>query len=146
RGDGAGRRQRASRRPPRAGAVERSRWRRPSRNGAQRHLPRTGDALLHGQRRWNAARLRPERGRRRLDGRRQRALRMGHRGRSAGQSGAGMRGVRNIWAWALLAPPLAVATVLFVVPLLYLFYISVHAASPSEIYGSTVTLENYTSV
>jgi hypothetical protein len=40
--------------------------------------------------------------------------------------------VKNLWAWVLLTPPLAVALVLFVTPLLYLFYISLHAASPSE--------------
>jgi putative spermidine/putrescine transport system permease protein len=57
-----------------------------------------------------------------------------------------VKGVRNLWAWVLLTPPLSVALVLFVIPLLYLFYISLHAASPSEIYGNTLTLENYTSI
>ena len=43
--------------------------------------------------------------------------------------------MKSVWAWALLAPPLAVALIFFVGPLVYLFYVSVHAASPSELYG-----------
>ena len=31
-----------------------------------------------------------------------------------------MKGARNLWAWTLLTPPLLVALVLFVIPLLYL--------------------------
>ena len=57
-----------------------------------------------------------------------------------------MSGVKSLWAWALLTPPLAVALIFFVVPLLYLFHVSLHAASPSEIYGSALTLANYTSI
>ena len=36
------------------------------------------------------------------------------------------------WTWFLLAPPLALALVFFVVPVVYLFWVSVHAASSSE--------------
>lgn len=50
------------------------------------------------------------------------------------------------WAWALLAPPLLVALLLFVGPLLYLFYVSLHASSPTELYDPALTLQNYTAV
>lgn len=50
------------------------------------------------------------------------------------------------WSWALLGPPLAVALVLFVGPLLYLFYISLHQASSSELYGAGPTLANYIAI
>src|ERR1700730_13032789 len=49
-------------------------------------------------------------------------------------------------SWALLAPPLAVELLFFVGPLLYLFYVSIHTSSPSELYGSALTLQNYSSI
>ena len=145
-GIGAGRHQGACGRSPRACAHGCSRRRRAARQVAQHRLSGLGDALLHEQRRRALARLCAERRRRRLGGRRRRVLRMGRRRRGAGRPGTRVKGVKNLWGWALLTPPLAVALVLFVIPLLYLFYISLHAASPSEIYGSTLTLENYTSI
>jgi len=54
--------------------------------------------------------------------------------------------MKRVWAWVLLAPPLAVALIFFVGPLIYLFYVSVHAASPSELYGDALTLQNYSSI
>lgn len=54
--------------------------------------------------------------------------------------------MKGIWAWALLVPPLAVALLFFVCPLLYLFWVSLHAASPSELYASGVTVQNYVAV
>jgi putative spermidine/putrescine transport system permease protein len=54
--------------------------------------------------------------------------------------------VKNRWAWAVLAPPLAVALLFFVGPLVYLFYVSVHTTSPSQLYGDMLTLQNYTAV
>jgi len=50
------------------------------------------------------------------------------------------------WAWALLAPPLALILLLFVAPLLHLFWVSLHAPSSSELYGETLTLNNYIEV
>jgi putative spermidine/putrescine transport system permease protein len=54
--------------------------------------------------------------------------------------------MRAKWAWFLLAPPLAIALVFFVVPVMYLFWVSLHAASSSELYGATLTLRNYADV
>jgi ABC-type spermidine/putrescine transport system permease subunit I len=54
--------------------------------------------------------------------------------------------VKSPLAWALLAPPLAVTLIFFVGPLVYLFYVSIHAASPSELYGEALTLQNYSAV
>jgi putative spermidine/putrescine transport system permease protein len=54
--------------------------------------------------------------------------------------------MRAKWAWFLLAPPLAIALVFFVVPVMYLFWVSLHAASLSELYGATLTLRNYADV
>ncbi len=54
--------------------------------------------------------------------------------------------MKSVWAWSLLASPLAVALIFFVGPLVYLFYVSVHAASPSELYGDALTLQNYSSI
>ncbi|HET9669665.1 MAG TPA: ABC transporter permease [Casimicrobiaceae bacterium] len=54
--------------------------------------------------------------------------------------------MRAKWAWFLLAPPLALALVFFVVPVVYLFWVSLHAASSSELYGATLTLRNYADV
>jgi putative spermidine/putrescine transport system permease protein len=54
--------------------------------------------------------------------------------------------MRAKWAWFLLAPPLAIALVFFVVPVMYLFWVSLHAAPSSELYGATLTLRNYADV
>ena len=54
--------------------------------------------------------------------------------------------MRAKWAWFLLAPPFAIALVFFVVPVMYLFWVSLHAASSSELYGATLTLRNYADV
>ena len=54
--------------------------------------------------------------------------------------------MRAKWAWFLLAPPLALAIVFFVVPVVYLFWVSLHAASSSELYGAALTLRNYADV
>jgi len=54
--------------------------------------------------------------------------------------------MKSTWAWFLLAPPLALALVFFVVPVVYLFWVSLHAASTSELYGAALTLHNYTDV
>ncbi len=51
--------------------------------------------------------------------------------------------MKGAWAWALLSPPLAVVLMFFVGPLLYLFNISLHATSASELYGDAFTLQNY---
>ena len=47
------------------------------------------------------------------------------------------------YGWFLLAPPLATVCVLFVVPVAYLFWVSLHAPSTSELYGASLTLHNY---
>ena len=47
------------------------------------------------------------------------------------------------YGWFLLAPPLATVSVLFVVPVVYLFWVSLHAPSTSELYGASLTLHNY---
>ena len=54
--------------------------------------------------------------------------------------------MKGWWGWALLAPPLGVALLLFVGPLLYLFYVSLHSSSPTELYDPALTLQNYTAV
>ena len=54
--------------------------------------------------------------------------------------------MRPSWGWFLLAPPLALALVFFVVPVVYLFWVSVHAPSTSELYGASLTLRNYADV
>ncbi len=54
--------------------------------------------------------------------------------------------MRSPWAGALLGPPLAVALIFFVAPVVYLFHVSVHMTSPSELYGSALTLQNYTAI
>lgn len=46
----------------------------------------------------------------------------------------------------LLAPPLAMTLLFFVAPLVYLFWVSLHSASQSELYGPALTLQNYTAV
>lgn len=52
---------------------------------------------------------------------------------------------RGWWNWALLAPPLIISVLLFLGPLGYLFYVSLHATSPSELYGGW-SIENYRQV
>ena len=47
------------------------------------------------------------------------------------------------YGWFLLAPPLATVCVLFVVPVVYLFWVSLHAPSTSELYAASLTLHNY---
>jgi putative spermidine/putrescine transport system permease protein len=54
--------------------------------------------------------------------------------------------MKSAWGWFLLAPPLALALVFFVVPVVYLFWVSLHAPSASELYGATLTLRNYSDV
>ena len=49
-------------------------------------------------------------------------------------------------AVALLVPPLALVFFFFVVPLAHLFYASFLEPSQSELFGSGLTLSNYTSV
>ncbi|HVO88978.1 MAG TPA: ABC transporter permease [Casimicrobiaceae bacterium] len=50
------------------------------------------------------------------------------------------------WAWALLLPPLAMAALFFIAPVLYLFWVSLHQPSQSELFGAALTLQNYASV
>jgi putative spermidine/putrescine transport system permease protein len=54
--------------------------------------------------------------------------------------------MKSAWGWFLLAPPLVLALVFFVVPLVYLFWVSLHASSTSELYGAALTLRNYSDV
>jgi putative spermidine/putrescine transport system permease protein len=54
--------------------------------------------------------------------------------------------MKSAWPWFLLAPPLVLALVFFVVPLVYLFWVSLHASSTSELYGAALTLRNYSDV
>ncbi len=57
--------------------------------------------------------------------------------------GSGLSMNRRTAFWALLAPPLLFVGVFFVVPLLNLFWVSLHGASSSELFGSDLTGENY---
>lgn len=54
--------------------------------------------------------------------------------------------MKSAWSWFLLTPPLALALVFFVVPVVYLFWVSLHAPSTSELYGASLTLRNYADV
>jgi putative spermidine/putrescine transport system permease protein len=54
--------------------------------------------------------------------------------------------MKAAWGWFLLAPPLALALIFFVVPVVYLFWVSLHAPSTSELYGASLTLRNYADV
>ena len=54
--------------------------------------------------------------------------------------------MKTLWTSALLAPPLAMILLFFVAPVLYLFWVSLHEASPSELYGTALTLQNYATV
>ena len=53
------------------------------------------------------------------------------------------RFLRTRSAWALVLPPLLFFLAFFVGPLLYLFFVSLHASSQTELYGSRLTLDNY---
>jgi putative spermidine/putrescine transport system permease protein len=54
--------------------------------------------------------------------------------------------MKGRWALALVLPPLAAALLLFVGPLVYLFWVSLHTPSQSELYGPALTLQNYAGV
>jgi putative spermidine/putrescine transport system permease protein len=54
--------------------------------------------------------------------------------------------MKNAWAWMLVLPPLAITLLLFVGPLAYLFWVSLHEASSSELYGHALTVHNYVEV
>jgi putative spermidine/putrescine transport system permease protein len=54
--------------------------------------------------------------------------------------------MRRLAGLALLLPPLLVFLVFFVCPLVYLFYVSLHDASQSELYGTTVSLASYAAI
>jgi len=54
--------------------------------------------------------------------------------------------VKTAWAAVLVAPPLAITLLLFVAPVLYLFWVSLHEPSQSELYGAALTLQNYAAV
>jgi putative spermidine/putrescine transport system permease protein len=54
--------------------------------------------------------------------------------------------MKTAWAWTLLMPPLVTTLLFFVGPVLYLLWVSFHAASQSELYGASLTLQNYTAV
>jgi putative spermidine/putrescine transport system permease protein len=49
-------------------------------------------------------------------------------------------------SWFLIAPPLTMVAIFFVVPVVYLFWVSLHAPSSTELYGRAVTLQNYVAV
>jgi putative spermidine/putrescine transport system permease protein len=53
---------------------------------------------------------------------------------------------RDIWTFGLIAPPFAISILLFVGPLLYLLYVSLHGTSSSELYGAEWTISNYAQV
>ena len=54
--------------------------------------------------------------------------------------------MKTAWAWMLVLPPLTMTILLFVGPLAYLFWVSLHEGSSSELYGHALTLSNYTAV
>ncbi|HSV21177.1 MAG TPA: ABC transporter permease [Casimicrobiaceae bacterium] len=54
--------------------------------------------------------------------------------------------MKGAWAWMLAIPPLAIALLFFVGPLLHLFWVSLHTSSQSELYGAALTLQNYGAV
>lgn len=51
--------------------------------------------------------------------------------------------MKGAWGWMLAIPPVAMTLLFFVGPLLHLFWVSLHAASQSELYGDALTLHNY---
>jgi ABC-type spermidine/putrescine transport system permease subunit I len=54
--------------------------------------------------------------------------------------------MRSYLRHSLALPPLVLLVTFFVVPLVYLFYVSFHAPSDSALYGDGPTLENYARV
>ena len=54
--------------------------------------------------------------------------------------------MKTRWALVLAAPPLAIAFAFFVVPVAYLFWVSLHQPSQSELYGAALTLGNYAGI
>ena len=54
--------------------------------------------------------------------------------------------MKGAWAWMLAIPPVAMTLLFFVGPLLYLFWVSLHAPSQSELYGDALTLHNYAAI
>ena len=54
--------------------------------------------------------------------------------------------MKTAWAAVLLVPPLAMTLLFFVGPVLYLFWVSLHEPSQSELYGAALTPQNYTAV
>ena len=54
--------------------------------------------------------------------------------------------MKRAWAWMLAIPPLAMTLLFFVGPLVYLFWVSLHAGSQSELYGHALTLHNYAAI
>jgi len=54
--------------------------------------------------------------------------------------------MKGAWTWMLAFPPLAMTLLFFVGPLVYLFWVSLHAASLSELYGHAITLHNYAAI
>src|SRR6185437_2402574 len=138
-----GRRARADRRASGAVAHGRQRCARTAGAHSRHRLPRPGHAFPPRQRGGAVAFVSAERARERLSDRRRGSLRMGFRQRRrAGRA----RRMRSAWRWFLLAPTLALLLVFFVVPVVYLFWVSLHAGSTSELYGASLTLRNYTAL
>ena len=54
--------------------------------------------------------------------------------------------MRRLAALALLLPPLIVFVVFFICPLVYLFYVSLHEASQSELFGASISLASYAAI
>jgi putative spermidine/putrescine transport system permease protein len=54
--------------------------------------------------------------------------------------------MKKAWASALLLPPLAMTFAFFVAPVLYLFWVSLHEPSSSELYGAALTAQNYAAI
>jgi len=57
--------------------------------------------------------------------------------------GSGFSMNRQTAFWALLGPPQLFVGIFFIVPLLNLFWVSLHGASSNELFGSDLTGENY---
>ena len=54
--------------------------------------------------------------------------------------------MKGRFSWLLVAPPLATALVFFVAPVAYLFWVSLHTPSTSELYGDALTIANSANV
>src|SRR5258708_4984875 len=54
--------------------------------------------------------------------------------------------MKRLAVLALLLPPLLVFVVFFICPLVYLFHVSLHEASQSELYGATISLATYRAI